>query len=273
MNISIKDLRFAYPNGFAALRGVSLDVAAGEKVAVIGQNGSGKTTLVRHLNGLLKPTSGDVTIGEWNTRDHPVNKLASRVGYVFQNPDEQLFCKSVAEEVAFGPRNLGYDAPKAAQLVQAALEFTQLGQHKGKNPYDLSPTWRKMVAIASVLAMDPPIIILDEPTTGQDPAGVRRIINVVDAAHASGKTVVVITHDMDFCAENFTRVVAISAGMVLADGPTAEVMAQTDLLATTGVEPAQLTRLGQALGLERIVLTQEDLLRELEHRSGGGLGK
>ena len=266
MNIEIKNLRFAYPNSFEAIHRIDLSIAVGEKVAVIGQNGSGKTTLVRHLNGLFKPTEGDVLIGDWNTREMPVNKLAARVGYVFQNPDEQLFCKTVREEVTFGPRNLGFDKEKVERLVEWALAITHLAAHQEKNPYDLSPTWRKMVAIASVLAMDTPILILDEPTTGQDPAGVRRITDVVDAAHSAGKTVIVITHDMDFCAENFNRVVAISAGNVLADGTTAEVMAQAELLATTGVEPAQLTRLGLALGLKETVLTQEDLLRGV---SGG----
>src|SRR5512140_1380021 len=145
MNIEISDLRFTYPNGVEALRGIHAHIGEGEQVAIVGQNGSGKTTLVKHLNGLLQPTSGSVMVGDWDTRKVSVAKLAARVGYVFQNPDEQLFCRTVGDEVAFGPRNLGFDAAKAGSLVSQALELAELGDKKETNPYDLSTTWRKMV--------------------------------------------------------------------------------------------------------------------------------
>lgn len=263
MNIVIRDLSFTYPNGVTALRGISLTVRAGEQVAIVGQNGAGKTTLVKHLNGLLRPTSGTVWIGDWDTRQYSVNKLARRVGYVFQNPDEQLFCKTVQEEVAFGPRNLGYAPEKVDALVEKALTLTHLSEKKEVNPYDLSPTWRKMVALASVIAMDTPIVVFDEPTTGQDAPGVERIGQVIATLRAEGKTVITISHDMDFCAEHFERVIALSQGKILLDGPTAEVMGQEDVLAQTYVEPPQLTRLGLRLGLPITVRNQEEFLQAL----------
>jgi energy-coupling factor transport system ATP-binding protein len=261
MKIEIKDLYFSYPAGVEALRGISLSIEPGEQVAVVGQNGAGKTTLVKHLNGLLQPTRGEVVVGDWNTRGYPVSKLARRVGYVFQNPDEQLFCRTVGEEVAFGPRNLGYPRQQVEDLVKDALVLTELGDKTETNPYDLSPTWRKMVALASIISMDTPVVIFDEPTTGQDAVNVARIAHVVSALRARGKTVITITHDIDFCAENFERVIALSQGRVLLDGTAHEVLGQGEILASTYVDPPQLTRLGKRLGLPATVCNEEEFLR------------
>ncbi len=263
MNIEIKNLHFTYPSGVQALRGINLAIGTGEQVAIIGQNGAGKTTLVRHFNGLLKPTCGSVFIGDWETTKYSVAKLASRVGYVFQNPDEQLFSRNVLTEAAFGPRNLGYSKEKTDELVRRALAMTELSGKRDTNPYDLPPTWRKMVAIASVIAMDTPIVIFDEPTTGQDAANIARIANVIAELKKEGKTVITITHDIDFCAENFERVIALSNGQVLLDGPAREVLGQEELLAQTYVEPPQLTRLGKRLGLKETVTTQDEFLQAI----------
>ncbi len=264
MKIEISNLHFSYPTGLQALIGISLTVESGEQVAIVGQNGAGKTTLVKHLNGLLQPTSGYVRIGDWDTKEHSVAKLAKRVGYVFQNPDEQLFSKNVGTEVAFGPRNLGFSAEQVEGQVKDALAMTELSDKTETNPYDLSPTWRKMVAIASILSMDTDIVIFDEPTTGQDASNIARIANVVKALRERGKTVITITHDIDFCAENFERVIAMSQGKVLLDGKANEVLGQEDVLATTYVDPPQLTRLGKRLGFERTVRNQEEFLAELK---------
>ncbi len=263
MNIKIKDLHFTYPSGLQALQGISLSIEAGEQVAIVGQNGAGKTTLVRHFNGLLQPTSGSVMVGDWDTKQNSVAKLASRVGYVFQNPDEQLFSRDVETEVRFGPRNLGYSAEKMDELVKRALTLTELSDKTGDNPYDLSPTWRKMVALASVIAMDTPIVIFDEPTTGQDAVNVARIAHVIAELKREGKTVITITHDIDFCAENFERVIALSKGQVLLDGPAREVLGQEEILSQTYVDPPQLTRLGKKLGFKEIVRNQEEFLNAL----------
>ena len=263
MKIEIKDLRFTYPTGLEALKGISLTIDSGEQVAIVGQNGAGKTTLVRHFNGLLQPASGSVLIGGWDVKKYSVAKLASRVGYVFQNPDEQLFSRDVLTEVTFGPRNLGYAKEKIDGLVKRALTLTELSDQTETNPYDLSPTWRKMVALASIIAMDTPIVIFDEPTTGQDAVNVARIANVIAELKKEGKTVVTITHDIDFCAENFDRVVALSKGQVLLDGPAQEIFGQDEILAQTYVDPPQLTRLGKRLGLKETVRNQEEFLKAL----------
>jgi energy-coupling factor transport system ATP-binding protein len=264
MKIEINDLRFTYPSGLEAISGVSLSIESGEQVAVVGQNGAGKTTLVRHFNGLLQPTGGSVLIGEWDTKTQTVAKLASRVGYVFQNPDEQLFSRDVLTEISFGPKNLGYSKEKIDTLIRRALSLTQLQDQTETNPYDLSPTWRKMVALASIIAMDTPIVIFDEPTTGQDALNVERIANVIAELKKEGKTVITITHDIDFCAENFDRVIALSKGKMLLDGPAHEILGQEEILAQTYVDPPQLTRLGKRLGLKETVRNQQEFLKALK---------
>ena len=264
MKLQITDLYFTYPTGVEALQGITLTIDSGEQVAIVGQNGAGKTTLVKHFNGLLSPTQGQVFVGDWNTREHSVAKLARRVGYVFQNPDEQLFSRNVGMEVAFGPRNLGYESDKVERLVKDALEMTELTDKTETNPYDLSATWRKMVALASVISMDTDIVIFDEPTTGQDAANIARIANVIKTLRERGKTVITITHDIDFCAENFERVIAMSQGKTLLDGPAREVFGQEEILANTYVDPPQLTRLGKRLGLKETVRNQEEFLNALK---------
>jgi energy-coupling factor transport system ATP-binding protein len=260
MKIEIKDLHHTYPAGVKALNGITLTIETGEQVAIVGQNGAGKTTLVKHLNGLLQPTSGSVLIGDWDTAKQQVAKLASRVGYVFQNPDEQLFTKTVHQEVSFGPKNLGYATDKVETLVDDALTMTELTDQKETNPYDLSPTWRKMVALASIIAMDTPIVIFDEPTTGQDAANIARMADAITVLRERGTTVITITHDIDFCAENFERVIALAKGKVLLDGPANDVLGQEEILAQTYVDPPQLTRLGLRLGLPETVRNQEEFL-------------
>jgi energy-coupling factor transport system ATP-binding protein len=263
MKIQILDLHFTYPTGVDALQGISLTIEPGEQVAIIGQNGAGKTTLVKHLNGLLQPTHGQVLIADWDTKEHSVAKLARRVGYVFQNPDEQLFSKNVGTEIAFGPRNLGYDSDRVEALVRDALAMTELSDKVDTNPYDLSATWRKMVALASVISMDTDIVIFDEPTTGQDAVNIARIANVIKTLRERGRTVITITHDIDFCAENFERVIALSQGRILLDGQANEVLGQEAILAITYVDPPQLTRLGKRLGLKKTVRNQEEFLQAL----------
>jgi len=264
MKIEIKDLHFTYPTGVEALRGISLTIESGEQVAIVGQNGAGKTTLVKHLNGLLQPTKGQVLIGGWDTTKHSVSKLASRVGYVFQNPDEQLFSRNVGAEVAFGPKNLGFDPERIEALVKDALVLTQLSDKTETNPYDLSATWRKMVALASILSMDTDILIFDEPTTGQDAVNVVRIAQVIAELRKRGKTVITITHDIDFCAENFERVIAMSQGKILLAGRANDVLGQEEILASTYVDPPQLTRLGKRLGLKNTVRNQEEFLNAIK---------
>jgi len=264
IDVDIDQLSFTYPSGVAALQEVTLYIGAGEGVAVVGQNGAGKTTLAKHLNGLLKPTSGSVRVGGKDTRRFSTAQMASWVGYVFQNPDDQLFQASVKAEVMFGPLNLGWEKKRVEEYAARAVEMVDLEKSLDHHPYDLSPGERRRVALAAVLAMDTPIVILDEPTTGQDFAGVELVGRVVEELKSRGKTVVAITHDIDFCAEHFERTIVMGGGRVLLDGPAREVLARADVLAESYVEPPQLIRLAARLELGSAPLTVEEFVAGLK---------
>lgn len=268
MQIDITDLYFTYPTGVEALRGVSLHIAPGEQVAIIGQNGSGKTTLVKHLNGLLQPTRGTVRVGDWLTGEHSVAQLAARVGYVFQNPDDQLFKTRVEDEVRVGPLNLRLPPDQVDAQVEHALDLLGLVERRDLHPYDLTPAWRKRVAIAAVIAMNTPIIVLDEPTTGQDHATVQELGRVLAALRGEAKTVIAISHDIDFVATHFSRIVVMGQGQVLVDGAPEAVFAQTDLLASTYVEPPQITRLARRLGIDAAVYSVDGFVEQLAAQAG-----
>jgi energy-coupling factor transport system ATP-binding protein len=241
-----------YPEGdVRALDGVDLHVKAGERVALIGQNGSGKTTLVRHLNGLLRPTAGRVTVDGSDASSLTVAQLAARVGLTFQDPDRQIFAGSVRAEVEFGPRNLGRSGPELEAARTSALGATGLEGEERTNPYDLGGSRRKLLAIASVLAMRTPVLVLDEPTTGQDARGVERVRAIVEAVAAEGRTVIAISHDMRFVAESFERVVVMRGGRVILDGSPGEVFgrASWEALHSTYLEPPLAAVIGDRLGL------------------------
>ncbi len=268
MRIRLEGIHFTYPGRVEALRGVDLVVEAGERVALIGENGAGKTTLARHLNGLLKPDRGDVWIGDWNTRDRTVGRLAARVGYAFQNPDDQLFARTVREEVAFGPRNLGRDPETVDRDVDWALEQVGLGGTLDLHPYDLQAAERKLIALAAVLAMRTPVVVLDEPTMGQDGRGIERIGRIVEELAAAGRTVLTISHNIDFCAEHFRRVVVLSQGQVVVDGPVEAVFSRAAILKEAQVDPPQLVRLAQALDWPQAPLTVAGFLAAWRARAG-----
>jgi energy-coupling factor transport system ATP-binding protein len=237
--------------GVRALDGIDLRIGPGERVALVGQNGSGKTTLARHLNGLLRPTSGSVRIDGIDAGRFTVAQLASRVGLAFQDPDRQIFAGTVRAEVEFGPRNLGRSGDALRQSVANALEACGLTESERTNPYDLGGSRRKLLALASVLSMETPVLVLDEPTTGQDPAGIERIRAVVDAVAGAGRTVIAISHDMRFVAEAFERVVVMRAGRVILDAPPAEAFEHRSwrALASTYLDPPLAASLGHRLGL------------------------
>jgi len=249
--LAVEGLGFVYPDGTRALDGVDLTIEPGASVAVIGQNGSGKSTLVRHLNGLLRPTEGRVLHDGADVVALRTAALAARVGIVFQNPDRQIFAGKVRDEVAFGPRMLGRGKAEAAAAGAAALEAVGLAEAIDTNPYDLGYSRRKLLAIASVLAMDTPVVVLDEPTTGQDARGIARVQQVIAKLVADGRTVIAISHDMRFVAESFGRVVVMGGGRILLDGSPAEVFAEAawPVLASTYLEPTHAARVGARLGL------------------------
>jgi energy-coupling factor transport system ATP-binding protein len=257
MNVVIENLSYQYPSGVEALRDIDLRIKDDEAVAIIGENGAGKTTLVKHLNGLLQPTSGNVRIGDWNTQEHTVAQLSRRVGYVFQNPDDQLFARTVRAEVTFGPKNLNLNAAEVDARVERALQLTALQSLGDRHPYDLHASKRNLVAIAATLAMETPIVIFDEPTTGQDSNGVAMMGEMIERLKSENHTVIAITHDLDFCAEHFDRVVVMSQGRILIDDRAQISLAQEDILHAAGLEPPQMIRLAEAIGLPAAPRTVE----------------
>jgi energy-coupling factor transport system ATP-binding protein len=258
-------LGYDYPGGVRALDGVDLGIWPGERVAIVGQNGSGKTTLIRHFNGLLRPTRGTVTVDSWDTRYRPVAALAAVVGLAFQDPDKQIFAGSVEAEVAFGPRNLGRRGAELEAAVTAALAAVGLADQRRTNPYDLGYSRRKLLSIASVLAMNTPILVLDEPTTGQDARGVRTIEKIVAKVAAEGRTVVCVSHDMRFVAESFERVIVMRGARIILDASPGEVFAERnwDALRSTNLGPPYAARAGHELGLGATP-TEASLIKELK---------
>jgi energy-coupling factor transport system ATP-binding protein len=267
--IDVSGLRHVYAGGIEALRGVDLRVGPGESVAIVGQNGSGKTTLVKHLNGLLRPSAGEVRLDSQPTVERPVHELASIVGFVFQNPDDQLFERTVEREVAFGPRNLGFDRDRIQRQVELALAAVGLTEVASTNPYDLDLSSRKLVALAGVLAMDPAVLVLDEPTTGQDAPGIDRISAIVRTWMSTGRSIIAITHDMEFAAANFGRIVVMRQGEVVADGGPDQVFVveNSALLASTGLRAPAAARIGAALGIEAGTPTLRSLVDALAARA------
>ena len=258
--LDVRGVTFAYPNGVEAVTDVSLRVEAGESVAIIGQNGAGKTTLSKLINGLLKPSGGQIRLGGEPTAKWTAARTARRVGYVFQNPDDQIFNKSVRAEVAYAPQRLKVPAAEATRRVEDALALTGLDARADVNPYDLPLSVRKFVTIASVLALDTDVVILDEPTAGQDLVGLNRLIRILRDLAARGKAVITITHDMEFVSQNFDRTVVMADRHVLADGPTDKVFYNRAVLDAAMVgEPAfvQVARRfvgpGAGLSLDRLV--------------------
>jgi len=249
--IRCRGLVHVYPGGTRALDGIDLAIAPGERVAIIGQNGSGKSTLARHWNGLLRPTAGDVEIEGRTSAGRRVADLARTVGLVFQDPDRQIFAGRVRTEVAFGARNVGLRGAGLSAAVDAALEAVGLADAAHLNPYDLGFSRRKLLALASILAMGTPVVVLDEPTTGQDARGVLRTRDVVDRLSADGRTVIAISHHMRFVAETFRRVVVMAAGRIALDGPPEVVFAETawPILDSTFLEAPLSARVGARLGL------------------------
>ena len=233
--LEARDLWHVYDGGLAAVRGVSIGIRPGEFVAFVGANGSGKTTLIKHFNGLHKPTRGSMLIAGRNTRRATVSQLSRQVGFVFQNPDHQIFCYSVWEETLFGLRQQKVPAAQAEARAAAALETVGLLDRRDRHPRELSRGQRQRLATASVLAMETPVLVLDEPTTGQDFLARRQIMGLAADLHQRGRTIVMVTHDMALVAEYATRVIAMQAGQVLLDAPPRAAFRQADLLAMTGL--------------------------------------
>ena len=262
----------------SAVDGVSMEIYEGEFLGVIGHTGSGKSTLIQHLNGLLKPTSGAVYLGDRDIWAEPkkIRDVRFRVGLVFQYPEYQLFEETVYKDVAFGPRNMGLDEKEIDRRVRAALAFAGLGEDLlEKSPFDLSGGQKRRVAIAGVIAMDPEVLILDEPSAGLDPAGRRSMLENIRAYHRQkGTTVVMVSHSMDEVAENVDRIVVLANAGVVMSGTPHEVFSRAQELMDVGLNVPQVTQVAmelkrQGVDIDPAVYTVADLRAALAALKGG----
>ncbi|MDP9439858.1 MAG: energy-coupling factor transporter ATPase [Actinomycetota bacterium] len=264
--IEVEGLTHRYPNGLVALEGVDLAVRRGEFLAVLGQNGSGKTTLVKHFNGLLEPTEGAVKVEGKTTTDQGIRKLGQTVGYVFQNPDHQIFSDTVADEVAFGPKIRGLEESEVEERVGEALAAVGLEGYEGEDPFGLTKGERQRVAVASVLAVRPEVLILDEPTTGLDYAEQRSMMDLVRRLNEAGSTIIVVTHTMWVVAEYAHRATVVRDGRVVLSGTVREVFAEEERLRDASLRPPHIVSMGNALG--HTVLSVDEMLRVTEGGEG-----
>ncbi len=248
--IKLNNVNFTYKNGFEAIKSLSFAVEAGELLAIIGQNGAGKTTTVKMLNGLLKPTTGEVLIDGHNTKNTTTAKLAPTVGYVFQNPDDQIFHNIVYEEIEYGAKVQKMDDARKSKLVRNAIELLGLEEYINDHPYSLPYSIRKLVTVASGVAMDSDVIILDEPTAGQDSHAIKMLGTLIKKLKSRGKTVIVITHDMDFVAENFERTIVMANKELRYDGKTLDIFYDDQLLELAKLEEPHLIKVSKALNLD-----------------------
>ncbi len=270
--VDIRGVQYVYPTGsVVALSDIDLQIRYGEIVGIIGQNGSGKTTLTKMLNGLLKPTSGTVTVDGVVTADRTVQQMAAHVGYVFQNPNHQLFARTVRQELEFGPRNIGVPEEEIARRVDDAIEFFGLEEVVEEHPYRVSFPIRKLVGIASIVTMQPKIIIFDEPTTGQDHQTTHIINDLMRRLRAEGTTVICVSHDMPLLADVVERVIVMKSTRIIADASPREVFADRPLMAQTNLQAPQATD----IAIETVVplggpvaLTPAELADDIIQRAG-----
>ena len=268
--IRVEDVSYTYPSGVQALNGVSLTIHKGEFVAIMGENGAGKTTLVKHFNGLLRPQEGQIMVDGVDVSQVSVASLARKVGLVFQNPDDQLFSENVESEISFALNNFGFEKEVVEKRVDWALNLLNLEQYRKSSPFILSGGERKRVALASVLAWDPEIVVLDEPTIGQDYAQKEKLRHFLMQLRTQGKTTIIVTHDVEFVAECKPRIVLMADGGIIADGSTKEIMTNAEAMERASVSPPEITKIfsrlshhglpGDVLGVDEAV----DMLMRLK---------
>jgi len=270
--IKVDGLWFAYKDNEYVLQDINIQFD-NRPTAIVGQNGAGKTTFVKVLKGLLKPSKGDVWISGTNTKETTVAQLSKIIGLVFQNPSDQMFKSKVIYEVMFGPQNIWKDKKDKNFVYEQsikALRIVELDNKLEEHPYDLTLSERKLLCLASVIAMDPKIVILDEPTIAQDRFSTRKLAEIIKELIKDGKVVLTITHDMDFVAENFERTVIFYQGQVLDDGPTEKVLSNEENVATAHLELPNLVRLAKALDFKTTPLTIDDFVEEFSRCKKGG---
>jgi cobalt/nickel transport system ATP-binding protein len=231
--LSVEGLAFAYPDGHQALFGIDLRIEPGERVALLGPNGAGKTTLVLHLNGVYETQAGTIEVAGLPVNKGSLKEIRRRVGIVFQDPDDQLFMPTVRDDVAFGPANLGVEGAELDERVQSALAAVGMEAFADRPPHHLSFGQRRRVAVATVLAMEPEILVLDEPTSNLDPASRRELARILQSLDL---TTLVVTHDLPYALELCPRALVMNEGLLVADGPTRDILADRDLMAANRLE-------------------------------------
>jgi len=264
--IEVQDLHFSYPSGVKAVDGISLSIHKGEFIAIMGENGAGKTTLVKHFNGLLRPSKGHIRVDGDDISSMSVAALSRKVGLVFQNPDDQLSSENVEDEIGFALHNFGFSKEVIEKRVDWALNLLDIERYRSSSPFILSGGERKRVALGSVLAWDPEIVVLDEPTIGQDYAQKERLIHFLMQLRTQGKTTIIVTHDVEFVAECKPRIVLMAQGKIIADGPIKEIITNEDALKKASVAPPEITKIFSLLkdrGFPRDILEVDEAINVL----------
>jgi len=271
--IQVENVNFKYESSTEALRGVNLNIYKGDFIALIGQNGAGKTTLARHFNSIFKPTSGTIKVCGKDTAKEDPQTLSPHVGYVFQNPDHQIFCTTVYKEMAYGLKNSRIDPEEINKRINEIAELLDLTELLAEHPFSLGKGERQRIAVASILVLKPEILVIDEPTTGQDWTGVQNMMTLIDTLHKNGTTIIIITHDMDIVARYASRVVVLGSGEVKLDGSTHEVFTHTETLSEAFINRPQIAELSERLqdcGLSQMVMTEEEMSRLVINAVEGG---
>lgn len=273
--IKFDNVDYVYPTGVRALDGISVEIGKGELVALMGENGAGKTTFIKHLNGLLKPTSGRVYVDGKDTRTQSVAQLSRIVGVVFQNADDMFFLPTVEEEIAFSLRNLGFNEEVVQKRVDWALKFMELEEYRKRSPFLLSGGEKKRLALAIILAWNPQVVAMDEPTLGQDSAQKEKLKEMIRQLNLQGRTVIISTHDVEFVAELRPRVILMSKGRIVADGRAETILTDGELLSRCSIlmpqVAATMSRLvdlgfnARVISVDEAVRSIVEGLKELEH--------
>lgn len=257
--LELKNVSYKYPNGYIAVENVNMQFDKGEKVAIIGQNGAGKTTTVKLMNGLLRPYQGEVLIDGQSTKKSTTAKISKKVGYVFQNPDDQIFQDSIYKEIAFGLKKSGLDKKTIDEKVVQAAELCGLADSLNEHPYNLSYSKRKFITIAAIIAMNPEVVILDEPTAGQDRESTELLGRIMDYLIDKNKVVITITHDMEFVVKEFKRVIVMAEKQKRKDASPKEIFWDQELLSFSNLKQPYICQLAKLMGYQD-VLTIDDLI-------------
>ena len=258
-NLEMRDVSFTYPGGYLAVENINFFAEEGEKIAFVGENGAGKSTTAKLINGLLKPTKGEILIDGVSTKGKTTAAIARNVAYVFQNPDDQIFRQDVFSEIIYTPKYFKVNEDDIRKRVKKAVKMTGLKTYINENPYNLSYAHRKLVTIASAIAADPDIFILDEPTACQDRRGIQLLSKIIDRLASEGKLVITITHDMDFVAENFDRTVCMAKKHILMDDETSKIITNDAVMEKASLKRTQVSLLASKMGYDGII-TSEDFL-------------